>query len=181
MSMSAGPLADMLPPPRHLAAIGRVVAVWGYIENNIEAAILGLYEIDLGRGLIFTNSLSFFAQKSMLTILAKEGAFSDEAIAKEFLEILPRLEAAKGLRNDIVHAAWKRNSPDGIIRRLAVRVRAKKIQLFDETYTAGDILKIADGLEALAVEFADLCRRAGVLDKLAAAPKHSSHAAKNSS
>lgn len=131
MSATPGVLKDFLPPLRHLAAIGKVCAIWSLIENSMETIILGLYEIDLGRGLIFTNNLSFQTRTSLLTVLAKEGGIADEALAKEMEAILPRIEEGQGLRNAIVHALWAPGPKSGVIRRLAMRTRAKKIKTYN--------------------------------------------------
>ncbi len=44
-----------LPPKDHLAAIGAIAVMWTAIEHIMETTILGLYEIDLGRGLVLVT------------------------------------------------------------------------------------------------------------------------------
>ena len=66
----------------------------------METTILGLYEIDLGRGLVLTSNLTFHARMSLLRILAGEGAITEKTLAEEMKAILLRLDTAFG---ELVH------------------------------------------------------------------------------
>src|SRR5581483_9550408 len=101
-----GQRRDYLPPKDHLAAIGATAVTWSAIESAMELTILGLYEIDAGRGLVLTSNLSFHARMSLLRILANEGAITDPHLAEEMKAIIPRLDAGFGERNTIVHGLW---------------------------------------------------------------------------
>jgi hypothetical protein len=57
-----------LLPQDHLAAIGSVAVLWTAIESIMETVIVGLYEIDLGRGLVLTSNLIYNARMSLLRI-----------------------------------------------------------------------------------------------------------------
>jgi hypothetical protein len=165
-----------LPPRNHLAAIGAVAVTWTAIEALMETTILGLYEIDLGRGLVLTNNLGFPARMSLLRILANEGAITDAALVGEMKAILPRLDAGNSDRNTIVHGLWGPGPPNEptIIRRLAVRARGKKLQTVAQDYSSPELWAIADTLADLAKDFADLGQRLKIEDLLEAAPRHSS-------
>ncbi|HXP30177.1 MAG TPA: hypothetical protein VN832_03740 [Stellaceae bacterium] len=163
-----------LPPKDHLAAIGAVAVMWTAIEGLMESTILGLYEIDLGRGLVLTNGLSFHARMSLLRILAGEGAITDKALAEEMKLILPRLDAGFGDRNTIVHGLWGPSEKPETIRRRTIRARGKKLQTVTQDYSSADLWAIADGLAELATDFADLAHRLKIEDRLRTAPRHSS-------
>lgn len=165
-----------LPPKDHLAAIGAVAAIWTAIEFIMESTILGLYEIDLGRGLVLTNNLSFHSRMSLLRILqgdAEKGPIGNAALAVELKDILIRIDAGYGDRNAIVHGFWGPTDKPGIIRRLSVRARGKKLQTIAKDYTAADIGKVRDDLSLLCADFVALSYRMGIDDRLATAPVHS--------
>ncbi|HEX3431157.1 MAG TPA: hypothetical protein VHT03_09740 [Rhizomicrobium sp.] len=168
-----GTANPLLPPPRHLSQIGKIAATWSQIESTMEVMILGLYEIDLGRGLVFTANLSFQSRITMLHMLA-DGAIPDKALAKELREMLPRLEKASGERNDIVPAVWTKSEKSGHAKRLQVRVKGHKLKPTEIDYSAEDLIAIAERQYDLSVALADLSRRLGALDKLLSAPRHSS-------
>jgi hypothetical protein len=142
----------------------------------METTISGLYEIDLGRGLVLTANLTFHAKLSLLRILTSGGAIADPAEAKEMNVILSRVDTAFGERNTIVHGIWARAPKPGFIRRLSIRARGKKLQYGREDYSAAQLWAIADNLGDLLADFADLALRLGVPERLDAAPRHSSEA-----
>ena len=159
--MSAPPqfARPYLPPSDHLAAIGAVAVLWTAIEASMQTIILGLYEIDLNRGLVLTNNLSFHARLSLLRILAGEGAIEDAALAEQMKSILTRIDTAFGIRNAVIHGLWGMSEKPGIARRASIRARGKKLQTLMDDYSAADLWKIADDLAALVREFAALERR----------------------
>lgn len=163
-----------LPPKDHLAAIGAVAVMWTAIEALMESTILGLYEIDLGRGLVLTNGLSFHVRMSLLRILAGDGAITDTALAEEMKLILRRLDAGFGDRNIIVHGLWGSSEKPGTVRRRMIRARGNKLQTVTQDYSSADLWAIADRLAALASDFADLAHRLKIEDRLSTAPRHSS-------
>ena len=161
------------PPIRHLAAIGAVAAAWTMIESTMELTILGLYEIDQGRGLVLTNNIGFPARLSLLRILASEGAIADKDRALEMLEILKRIEAAYGDRNALLHGLWAKGDKPGVIRRLALRTRKNKLQTYAEDFTADQLWDVVERMRSLEIEFADLAARSFVWEKLESATRHS--------
>ena len=163
-----------LPPKNHLAAIGAVAAIWTAIEGIMETTILGLYEIDLGRGLVLTSNLTFHARMSLLRILAGEGAITEKTLAEEMKAILLRLDTAFGERNNLVHGLWGPGEKPGIVRRMAVRARGKKLVTVSQDYSAAALWATVDTFVALVTDFADLAHRLKIDDRLAAAPRHSS-------
>ena len=140
----------------------------------MEITILGLYEIDLGHGLVLTNNLNFHARMSLLRILAGEGAISDAALATEMKALLPRLDAAFGDRNTIIHGLWGPAEKPGVASRRAIRARGKKLIAETVDYSAATLWEIADRLAKLTADFADLGKRLKIEDRLATAPRHSS-------
>ncbi len=166
----------LLPPPRHLSAIGKIAAVWSQIESSMEVLIAGHYELDLGRALVFTTNLSFQTRLSMIQVLAAEedGAIDDKALAKEVRDILPAIEKGSGDRNELVHAIWTKSDKPGCVTRLRVRLKGRKLKATAVDYSAEDLIAVADRLHDLAIELSDLVRRTGALEKLQEAEKHSS-------
>lgn len=162
-----------LPPKDHLAAIGGVAAYWTAIESIMETTILGLYEIDPGRGLVLTNNLTFHARMSLLRILAGGGAITDAALAEEMLAILARIDTGFGERNAIVHGLWGPTKKPGVVRRYSIRARGKKLQTLAEDYSAMSLWEVVDRLGMLLRDFADLGERLGIPERLNAAPRHS--------
>ena len=164
-----------LIPKDHLAAIGAIACLWTVVEIYMELTILGLYEIDMGRGLVLTNNLSFHSRMSLLRILAgdESGKLMTAAQGEELKVILNRVETAYNDRNSIVHALWDYGDKPGIVRRRTVRARGKKLQTITEDYSAADLRAIGDRIDVLLKDFADLTVRIGVDLRLASAPKHS--------
>jgi hypothetical protein len=162
-----------LPPKDHLAAVGSVAVIWTAIESIMETTILGLYEIDLGRGLVLTSNLSFHARMSLLRILTGESVHMDASQCEEMKAILVRVDDGFGDRNTLVHGLWGQAEKPGIIRRLTVRARGKKLQTIAKDYKAEDLWEISDRLAALLRDFADLGHRLGIEERLAAAPRQS--------
>jgi hypothetical protein len=162
-----------LPPRDHLAAIGAVAVVWTAIESIVETTILGLYEIDLGRGLVLTANLSVPAKLSLLRILDVEGAIDNTGQAEEMKALLSRVETASGERNTIVHGLWKPAATRGVVKRLSIRTRGKKLQYTAQNYSAVQLWAIADGMAELLAELADLGQRLGIAERLDAAARHS--------
>jgi hypothetical protein len=162
-----------LPPKDHLAAIGSIAVIWTAIESIMETTLLGLYEIDIGRGLVLTANLSFHARMSLLRILTGESVHMDPAQAEEMNVILTRIDAGFGDRNAIIHGLWGPGDEPGIARRLSVRARGKKLQAISQNYKAQHLWAISDRLAVLLKDFADLGHRLGIEERLAAAPRHS--------
>ena len=162
-----------LPPTDHLAAIGSIAVLWTGIESIMELTILGLYEIDMGRGLVLTANLSFHARMSLLRILAGESVHMDPAQAEEMKAILIRVDDGFGDRNTIIHGLWAKTESPGVIRRMSVRARGKKLHTTSQNYTAPALWAISDKLAILLSDFTALTRRIGVDARLEAAPRHS--------
>lgn len=162
-----------LPPKDHLAAVGAVAAYWTAVESLMETTILGLYEIDAGRGLVLTANLTFHARLSLLQILARGGAVAAPDLTEELVKLLGRVDAAFGERNEIVHGLWGPTKKPGIVRRYAIRARGKKLQTLAKDYSAANLWEIADRIGALLRDFADLADRLGIPERLEAAPRHS--------
>lgn len=164
-----------LIPKDHLAAIGSIACLWTAVEIYMELTILGLYEIDMGRGLVLTNNLTFQSRMSLLRILAGEKTekLMTAAQAEELGKILGRVEDAYNDRNIVVHALWDHADKPGFVRRRTIRARGKKLQTVTQDYSAADLRAIADRIDVLLKDFADLTVRMGVDLRLAAAPKHS--------
>lgn len=165
-----------LLPKDHFAAIGAIAVHWSLVELHMEIMILGLYEIDQGRGLVLTNNLSFPARMSLLRILANEGvpAIMTKEQSEELQALLKRVDDGYNDRNTIVHGLWKPTDKPGIVRRMAVRARGKKLLTVAEDYSAADIRAIDDRLQAIIDDFDALSARMDVGARLALAPKHSS-------
>jgi len=162
-----------LPPKDHLAAIGSIAALWSVIESSMETTILGLYEIDMGRGLVFTANLSFHARLSLLRILTGEKVHMSDAQAEEMAGLLNRIDEGFGDRNTIVHGLWGETGQPGVIRRLSIRARGKKLAAVAQNYKAADLWAISDRLATLLRDFTDLAFRIGIEERLDAAPRHS--------
>jgi len=139
----------------------------------MELTILGLHEIDQGRGLVLTNNIGFLARLSLLRILANEGAIADKSQAKEMLEILKRVERGYGDRNALVHGLWVKGKATGVIRRMAVRTRKNKLQTYADDFSSDRLWEVVAETRALEAEFADLAARMHVWEKLESAPRHS--------
>jgi hypothetical protein len=164
-----------LPPKDHLAAIGAIAVLWTAIESIMEMTILGLYEIDAGRGLVLTSNLTFHARLSLLRILSGEdGAITDAALAAEMRTILSRIDTAFGERNTIVHGLYGPTDRPGVINRMSVRARGKKLTTARENYDGEAFRAIVERFSTLATDFADLGTRLKIEDRLATAPRHSS-------
>ncbi|MDE2165346.1 MAG: hypothetical protein KGJ66_03280 [Alphaproteobacteria bacterium] len=167
-----------LIPKAHLSAIGAVAVNWTALENLMEQTILGLYEIDLGRGLVFTANLSFHSRLSMLRFLAgDDGVIKDAALAKQTNDLLNEIDKAFGDRNFIIHGSWfpVKDKP-GHVHRMSVRARGKKLQTFSRHYSAADLQRVADRIGDLVGDLFDIAERLDIRRRLAAAPKHSSSA-----
>jgi len=173
MASTAKFIRDYLPPKDHLAAIGAVAVVWTALESSMEITLLGLYEIDLGRGLVISANLSFHARLSLLRILTGEKVHMTGEQAKEMSEILSRLDTGYGDRNTVVHGLWTKTGKPGIIERMSIRARGKKLQTLRQDYSAADIWAVADRLAVLLSEFVALGDRLGLKERLAMVPKHS--------
>ena len=160
-------------PKDHLAAIGAIAVVWTGIESSMELTILGLYEIDMGRGLVLTSNLSFHARLSLLRILAGESVHMTAEQASHMNNVLNRIDSAYGERNAIVHGLWGPTKKLGIINRISVRARGKKLNLQRQDYSAADLWAIEERLFALGREFKELGEALGIEERLEAAPRHS--------
>ena len=163
-----------LLPQNHLAAIGAVAVHWTAIENLMEHTILALYEIDLGRGLVLTSNLSFHSRLSLLRILAaKESGMMSDALCEETSKLLNRIDDAYSERNFIIHGSWFPNDKSGMVRRMSVRARGKKLVAESKLYNAAELWAVADRIGDLIGDFFALGERLGVKARLANAPKHS--------
>jgi hypothetical protein len=165
-----------LLPKEHFAAIGAIAVHWSIVELHMELMILGLYEIDMGRGLVLTNNLSFHSRMSLLRILANDGtpALMSKKHSDELKALLNRAETAFNERNTIVHGVWSPTEKPGVVRRMAIRARGKKLQTVQEDYSAVDLRAIDDRVQSIIDDFDDLSSRMDVGARLALAPKHSS-------
>ncbi len=173
MTSATDQALKFLPPKSHLAAIGAMAAIWSHIESNMELTICGLYEIDLGRGLVLTSNLGFHARLSLLRILASGGAIKDAALARDMTELLNRVDAAYGVRNQMVHGIWIKTDQPDKAARLSLRARGKRIAATREEFTATDLWDAFSSLAALQWDFVAMSDRLGIESKLAGAPKHS--------
>jgi hypothetical protein len=142
----------------------------------METMILALYEIDMGRGLVLTANIGFHPRMALLRILAGERVHMAAAQAEELTGstgILNRIEAGYGDRNAIVHGLWSSTDAPGVIRRMSIRARGKKLQAKAQNYKAQDLWAISERLSALLTDFTDLGDRLGVVGLLETAPRHS--------
>lgn len=150
----------------HLRAIGAVVVNWSAVEMVLELAILGLYQISPDRGLVLTANLSFQNKLTMLRILATEGAIEDQVEADNLLTILKRIEAASIERNKIVHGLWGGSKVQGLARRMAIRVRGRRLSKVDEKVALAEVEDVARMFLDLRFELSDLAVRIGVRPEL---------------
>lgn len=168
---------DKLLPKDHFAAIGAIACHWNIVELHMELMILGLYEIDPGRGLVLTSNLNFQSRMSLLRILAGDEntpILMTKEHSAELKALLSRADEGFNDRNTIVHGIWSPTDKPGIVRRMGVRARGKKLQTIDQRYSAADLRAIANRLEALVDDFDDLAARMDVGARLFLAPQHSS-------
>jgi hypothetical protein len=133
----------------HLRAIGAVIVNWNALEIVLEILALGFYQIPLNRGLIFTANLSFQNKLTVLRIAGAHGAISDEQQKRSFISFLERIEQAHNKRNAIVHGQWAGGKVQGLAKRMALRVRGRKLS------TAVEQIPLAE-IEAIATEFLEL-------------------------
>jgi hypothetical protein len=130
----------------HLRAIGAVVVNWSTLEVLMELFILGLYEITPDRGLVITSNLSFQNKLTILRVLATRGAIKDADEAKSFAGLLDRIEKAHQKRNAIAHGWWSAGNADGLARRMAIRVRGRRLSTESEQVPLMDVEAVANDL-----------------------------------
>jgi hypothetical protein len=130
----------------HLRAIGAVVVNWTTIEIVMELFILGLYEVTPDRGLVITSNLSFQNKLTILRVLATKGAIKDADEAKSFAGLLDRIEKAHQQRNAIAHGWWSAGNADGLARRMAIRVRGRRLSTASEQVPLMDVEAVANEL-----------------------------------
>jgi hypothetical protein len=155
----------------HLRAIGAVVVNWNGVEVIMELMILGLYEIAPNRGLILTSNLSFQNKLTILRILANGGAIQDGTEKRNLIAMLERLEQGHTKRNTIAHGVWADGKVQGLARRMAIRVRGRRLSTIDEQIPLMDVEKIANEFLALRLELGALAVRLGLHPELAPEPQ----------
>jgi hypothetical protein len=149
----------------HLRAIGAVVVNWSVVEFSMEVVILGLYDVSHDRGLVLTSNLSFQNKLTILRVLALQGAIKDPTEAEACTDLLKRIENAYIGRNKVAHGLWTGSKVQGLARRMAIRVRGRRLSTVDEKVPLSE-------LETLAATFlvlnTDLTR---LMDSLGLRPK----------
>lgn len=133
----------------HLRAIGAVIVNWNAIEIVLEILMLGIYQIPLTRGLVFTTNLSFQNKLTILRICGAHGAIEEDSKKLEFAAFLDRIEAAYKKRNIVAHGNWAGGKVQGLAKRMAVRVRGRKLSTVSEQVPLSY-------LEGMATEFLEL-------------------------
>ncbi len=96
-----------------------------------------------------TSNLSFQNKLTILRVLATKGAIKELAEAKSFAGLLDRIEKAHQKRNVIAHGWWSPGNVEGLARRMAIRVRGRRLSTESEQVPLMD-------LEATANEFLDI-------------------------
>ena len=132
----------------HLRAIGAVIVNWNSIELVMQILALGIYQIPLEKGLVFTSNLAFQNKLTILRI-ATHGAIKDKPAERDFLDLLDRIEKAHLKRNTVAHGLWAAGNAQGLAKRMALRVRGRKLTPAREQVPLSD-------LEGMATEFLKL-------------------------
>lgn len=99
-------------PTEYLAALGLVSASASHTDSVIEMAVAGMLGIDGERGWAVTSHMSGPLRISALKSAA-EIRLSDPRALDELDEIINRIEAAMGARNNMIHGSWCRNPATG--------------------------------------------------------------------
>ena len=162
-----------LPPKSHLEAIGAIAAQWAVIEVTIEMIVLGLYELHMDRGLVFTSLLTLNAKVDLLRILANNEAVDDKALSERLMAVANRVPEVYGERNKVVHGQWVRTDQPGVARRLTLRARGKTVTGAADGFTSETLWAVFDRVVDLLLELTRLADALGVESKLEKAPRHS--------
>jgi hypothetical protein len=146
----------------HLRAIGAVMVNWTVIEFVMEAMILGLYEINPDRGLVLTSNLSFQNKLTILRVLALRGAIKDATEAQFCVDLLKRIEDAHVERNKVAHGLWTGSKVQGVARRMAIRVRGRRLTTIDEKVSLSELEGVAATFLVVSTDLTRLAERLGV-------------------
>jgi hypothetical protein len=162
--MVTNPKAKLISPlgDAHLRAIGAICVNWSVIEMAMEIAILGLYEIDTGRGLPLTANIGFQSRLALLRILATQGAIKDAENSKACTKILNRIADAYPQRNAAAHGLWEPTKVPQVARRMSIRAKGARLRCTNEPITVAELEDIAVAFLDLHSDFAALMKRMGL-------------------
>jgi hypothetical protein len=126
-----------------LAGIGRVVANFALLENELFLLIRFLLGVDTNIAGIVTSEMSFRNLLDLSTSLIKEKHGGDEA--KQCAEVLKIASEAEEIRNRLIHSVWGVWGSGGaiVIRTKHTAKRGKGLNFQREEFTLDDISAFA--------------------------------------
>ena len=146
--------------------------MWAIIEASMETIILGMYEVNMDRGLVLTANIPFNSRLDLLRIIANNGV-DDDVLAQKFNTVLGKIQELHGQRNKMVHGLWRLTDHPGKVRRLGVRARGKKVVASAEDFTASDLWKVVSDIASTREELMSVADELGIDAKLKSSLPHS--------
>lgn len=128
-------------PDWYLAEIGRVVANFAILENELSSLIHGLLGTKEEITRIVTSELSFRNLVDMSASLMMK--LHESKDVERYKVILKMIGEAEQNRNNIVHSLWRAGLSIGVTRTKHTAKRSKGLQLQSKKYQLEDLQDVA--------------------------------------
>lgn len=150
--MSFGAFEMAIPLEAHMAAFGRVIHHFAFVETGIKIAVSGILECDLGAVLIMSEPYSSSDLKNVAKSLAKERLKPEHS--EKFCQIVGDWSKFAPLRNVIAHSRWTDGDSPGTIKPRSVKIREGRADWIgddpaEKSFSAPDLEGIANELHKI--------------------------------
>lgn len=129
-----------------LAAVGRVMVHYAFVNSLVESLVDELLEVPKGKRGIVGADASFGAQLDLLNALYRTDD-RQPILLKDFEKLVGRVRSNSGRRNDLVHSVVLPLGGDGPAIKLRRSVRKKSgISVVANPLELADVQRISDDL-----------------------------------
>lgn len=154
-----------IPSEAHMAAFGRVIHHFAFVETGIKIAISGILECDLGAVLIFSEPYSSLDLKNVAKSLAKERLKPEHC--EKFVQIVGDWSKFASLRNVIAHSRWTDGDRPGTIKPRSVKIRQGRADWIGDdpsetSYSAADLEDVVTDLRKVDQRLRDFLTSSGL-------------------
>jgi hypothetical protein len=145
--------------PEHAAALGRLLGHWAALETCLMTIMSFIIEVDDIISYFIYNE--FVNTKSKIILIQRINNFlnKDDKLKEDIAPLLSSAFTLNRIRNDFVHAYWKKDDtdPTKLIRiNYSFPAKLHKLQKPQERFTSKDIQDVGEKIAKLCQSFDDL-------------------------
>jgi hypothetical protein len=150
-------------PDEQMRLVGIIAAHWEWVELILERALAEIMEHQFARVALLTNQVSFSDKCDLVLVYARVYETTDPTTWSLFTKAIVALRNGYSLRNQFVHAQWKRDRKTAQWGKASIRTKGGKLTISDELVDIKSLEQAAEQIWDAGNNFTLLCRAHGVL------------------